>query len=89
MELVNRTTGDKSMSKGISQINADQLNDKNSFADDEKKPGLKTLTLRIEPEMWKALKLLSLELEQPTTKLMREALNEILFRHGKIPVMPD
>jgi hypothetical protein len=75
--------------KGISQINVDELDNKNSFADDEKKSDLKTLTLRLDTDSWRALKLLSLELEKPTTKLMREALNSLLISHGKVPILPD
>ena len=68
------------------QVNDTELDQNDLFADDsEQRQELKTLTLRLDTESWKALKMLSLELERPVTKVMREALNEFFVKHGKAP----
>lgn len=68
------------------QVNDQELDQSDLFADEEEqKQELKTLTLRLDTESWKALKMLSLELEKPVTKIMRESLNEFFVKHGKAP----
>lgn len=68
------------------QVNDQELDQSDLFADEaEQKQELKTLTLRLDTESWKALKMLSLELEKPVTKIMREALNDLFVKHGKAP----
>ena len=68
------------------QVNDQELDQSDLFADEaEQKQELKTLTLRLDTESWKALKMLSLELEKPVTKIMREALNALFVTHGKAP----
>lgn len=41
---------------------------------------LKTLTLRVDEDFWKALKLFSIEAGKPVTKIMRDALSEAISK---------
>lgn len=43
----------------------------------------KAYTLRMDPEFYKALKLLSVELDEPIIKILHEAINDYMKKHGK------
>lgn len=70
------------------QIKDTDLDQGDFFASDngnELKQELKTLTLRLDNDSWKELKMLSIQLEKPVTKIMREALNDYFVKSGKAP----
>jgi len=44
---------------------------------------VKTAMIRIDPDGWKALRLLSIDLDTPLDDLLIDAANEMLRRHGR------
>lgn len=49
----------------------------------QRNPNVKTAMIRIDPEGWKALRRLSIELDTPLDDLLIEAANDLLRRHGE------
>ena len=48
--------------------------------------GVRHVLTRLNSEGWRALKMLTIEREQPLQSLMIEAINDLLKKHGKKPV---
>ena len=53
----------------------------------EPKPRTKGLIVRLSPEAWRVLKLLSVEQETSLQAIMAEALNDHLRKNGKPPIV--
>jgi hypothetical protein len=73
-------------SKGFEQLSEGELSTNDVFADDEKKADLKTLTIRLNVEAFKAFKQLALDLDQPMAQLIRGAMNDLLVKNHKAPM---
>lgn len=46
----------------------------------------KELTLRLNPDAWRELKILAIEQETTSHALLLKAVNQLLVKHGKPPV---
>ena len=50
---------------------------------------IKGIMTRVNPEGWRALRMLALELDVPLQALCVEAFNELLKKHGRRPIVEN